>query len=112
MNQDLKTLGRARLSFAKEADIDEFAATLDKFERGDITADQWRVFRLLRGTYGQRQLDDASMLRVKMPQGILSADQLTALADVADRYSRGFGHITTRQNIQFHFVKLHDVEPS
>ena len=45
------------------------------------------------------------MMRVKMPQGILTAEQLYALADVAERYSRGFGHITTRQNIQFHFVQ-------
>jgi sulfite reductase (NADPH) hemoprotein beta-component len=50
------------------------------------------------------------MLRVKIPQGILSAPQLEALADVAERYSRGFGHITTRQNMQFHFVQLHEVE--
>ena len=50
------------------------------------------------------------MLRVKIPQGMLTAPQLDALADVAERYSRGFGHITTRQNIQFHFVQLHDVE--
>jgi sulfite reductase (NADPH) hemoprotein beta-component len=50
------------------------------------------------------------MLRVKIPQGVLAAEQLQALADVADRYSRGFGHITTRQNVQFHFVRLHDVE--
>src|SRR5258708_40368747 len=52
------------------------------------------------------------MLRVKMPQGLLPADQLRGFADVADAYSRGFGHITTRQNVQFHFVKLHDVEPA
>ena len=52
------------------------------------------------------------MLRVKMPQGVLSSDELGALADVADRWSRGFGHITTRQNMQFHFVKLHDAEPA
>ena len=52
------------------------------------------------------------MLRVKIPQGLLTADQLDALAEVGERYSRGFGHITTRQNIQFHFVKLHDVEPA
>ena len=52
------------------------------------------------------------MLRVKIPQGVLTGDQLDALADVGERYSRGFGHITTRQNIQFHFVKLHDVEPA
>src|SRR5262249_4046434 len=62
--------------------------------------------------YGQRQAGDAQMLRVKIPQGVLSADQLAALADVSERYSRGFGHITTRQNLQFHFVKLHDVEPA
>ena len=108
--QDLTTHGRARLSFASEADIDEFVSVLEKYERGDITPDQWRAFRLVRGTYGQRQAADAQMLRVKVPQGVLTADQLLALADVGERFSRGFGHITTRQNIQFHFVKLHDAE--
>ena len=107
---DPKTFGRARLSFADEADIDEFVATLERYERGEMTPDQWRAFRLVRGTYGQRQAADAQMLRVKIPQGVLSSDQLDALADVGGQYSRGFGHITTRQNVQFHFVKLHDVE--
>lgn len=106
------THGRARVSFASEADIDEFASVLGQFERGEITAEQWHVFRLVRGTYGQRQADDAQMIRVKIPQGVLSRPQLHALADVAEQYSRGFGHITTRQNVQFHFVKLHDVEPA
>ena len=106
------SFGRARLSFASDADIDEFAEVLGQFERGDITPEQWRVFRLVRGTYGQRQPDDAQMIRVKIPQGVLTAAQLHSLAEVAERYSRGFGHITTRQNIQFHFVKLHDVEPA
>ncbi len=109
---DSTTHGRARLSFATDADIDEFADVLGQFERGEITPDQWRVFRLVRGTYGQRQLDDAQMIRVKIPQGMLTAAQLDVLADVAERYSRGFGHITTRQNVQIHFVKLHDVEPA
>jgi sulfite reductase (NADPH) hemoprotein beta-component len=106
------THGRARLSFASVADIDEFVATLDKYERGEITPDQWRTFRLVRGTYGQRQSIDAQMLRVKVPQGVLTSEQMFALAEVGDKYSRRFGHITTRQNIQFHFVKLHDVEPA
>jgi sulfite reductase beta subunit-like hemoprotein len=109
---DPKTFGRARLSFASQADIDEFVTVLERYERGEITPDQWRQFRLVRGTYGQRQAEDAQMLRVKIPQGVLSSDQLDALADVGERYSRGFGHITTRQNVQFHFVKLHDVEPA
>lgn len=110
--QDRETFGRARLSFADEADIDEFAAVLARFERGEIGPDEWRVFRLVRGTYGQRQNADAQMLRIKIPQGILLRAQLDAIASVAERYSRGFGHITTRQNIQLHFLKLHDVEPA
>ena len=59
---DAGTYGRTRLSFASEADIEEFVATLGKFERGEITPDQWRAFRLVRGTYGQRQDADAQML--------------------------------------------------
>src|SRR6266850_2286016 len=103
---DPKTFGRTRLSFASVADIDEFVTTLDRFERGELTPDQWRAFRLVRGTYGQRQTGDAQMLRVKVPQGVLGGRALDALAEVGERFSRGFGHITTRQNIQFHFVKL------
>jgi len=109
---DPTTFGRARLSFADQAEIDDFVATLDRFERGELTPDQWRQFRLVRGTYGQRQTTDSQMLRVKIPQGVLTADQLMALAEVGERYSRGFGHITTRQNMQFHFVRLHEVEPA
>jgi sulfite reductase (NADPH) hemoprotein beta-component len=106
---DSRTLGRTRLSFADAAEIDEFAATLERFERGELTPDEWRAFRLVRGTYGQRQ-DDVQMLRVKIPQGVLDGAQLAALADVAERWSRGFGHITTRQNVQFHFMQRQDVE--
>src|SRR5260221_3010502 len=110
VTDDPSTHGRARMSFASVADIDEFVATLERYERGELTPDQWRAFRLVRGTYGQRQAEDAQMLRVKIPQGVLTSDQLEALADVGGRYSRGFGHITTRQNVQFHFVKLRDAE--
>ncbi len=110
--EDRDTLGRARVSFADEADIDQFVSMLNRFESGEVGPDEWRAFRLLRGTYGQRQTTDASMLRVKIPQGVLTQPQLNALADAAERYSRGFGHITTRQNIQMHFVKLHDAEPA
>ncbi|HXW06746.1 MAG TPA: nitrite/sulfite reductase [Vicinamibacterales bacterium] len=110
--QNQETFGRTRLSFARESDIDEFVAVLGRFERGEIGPDEWRAFRLVRGTYGQRQAGDAQMLRIKIPQGLLTVPQVNALADVAERYSRGFGHITTRQNVQLHFLKLHDVEPA
>jgi sulfite reductase (NADPH) hemoprotein beta-component len=107
---EAEVLGRTRLSFADEADVDEFVATLDRYERGEITPDEWRAFRLVRGTYGQRQAGDAQMLRVKIPQGILDGAQLLALADVAERHSRRFAHLTTRQNVQLHFLRLHEVE--
>jgi sulfite reductase (NADPH) hemoprotein beta-component len=103
------TFGRPRLDFAKQHDIDEFVEVLGKYERGEITPEAWRKFRLVRGTYGQRQ-DNVQMLRIKVPQGILTGSQLRALASVATRYSRGFCHITTRQNIQYHFVPLKVVE--
>ncbi|MGB2715599.1 MAG: nitrite/sulfite reductase [Vicinamibacterales bacterium] len=112
IGQDKETFGRARLSFADDRDIDDFVTMLAKFESGEITPDEWRAFRLVRGTYGQRQATDSQMLRVKIPQGILTKEQLDALADTSERYSRGFGHITTRQNVQLHFLKLHDVEPA
>lgn len=106
---DVRDLGRERLGFADERDIDEFVETLQRFESGEIDAETWRKFRLVRGTYGQRQ-DNVHMLRVKIPQGVLTGGQLHVLAEVAERYSRGFGHVTTRQNVQLHFVPLADVE--
>ncbi len=101
-----ETYGPANLSFADGADVRQFVETLERFERGELDADAWRAFRLLNGTYGQRQEGEWSMLRAKLPQGLVSAAQLEVLAEVADRYSRGFCHVTTRQNVQFHFVRL------
>jgi sulfite reductase (ferredoxin) len=98
-------MDREQLRFSDARDIDEFVEGLGKFERGELTPDQFRAFRLARGTYGQRQ-PDVSMLRVKIPQGILHRAQLEVLARIADEFSRGFGHVTTRQNLQLHFVQL------
>ncbi len=106
------TLGPAALRFAEEADVDRFVAMLEKFERGEIGPDEWRGFRLLHGTYGQRQDGDFSMLRIKIPQGVMSAEQARVLGEVSERWSRGFGHFTTRQNLQLHFVRLADAEPA
>lgn len=98
-----------RLGFADEADIDEFVATLARYESGELSSDAWRAFRLVRGVYGQRQ-PDTQMLRVKIPQGLLTAAQLHALAQVADRYGNGRCAVTTRQNLQFHHIQLSNVE--
>jgi sulfite reductase (ferredoxin) len=102
-------LGDGRLGFASEAEVDRFVDTLTKFESGDLGPDAWRAFRLVHGVYGQRQ-DGPMMVRVKIPQGVLTVPQVFALADVAEKWSTGKGHVTTRQNVQFHFVKMDDVE--
>ncbi|MGZ3453094.1 MAG: nitrite/sulfite reductase [Polyangiales bacterium] len=95
--------------FSSPADIDEFVGKLEAFERGEISPDAFRAFRLTRGVYGQRQTD-VQMLRVKVPGGTLGKEQLEAIADVADTWSRGFAHLTTRQNFQLHFIKMKDAE--
>ena len=92
-----------RLGFARHEDVDLFVQRLEAYERGEISPDDWRSFRLLNGVYGQRQ-DGVMMIRAKLPAGIATPAQLVALADVADRFARGKGHVTTRQNVQFHFV--------
>ncbi|MBI1951418.1 MAG: nitrite/sulfite reductase [Acidobacteria bacterium] len=104
IDEAVRTHAPAR-RFAAPKDLEEFVTTLEAYERGEIGADEFRTFRLMRGIYGQRQ-DDVQMIRVKIPQGILSGEQLRALAVVARDCSRGFGHVTTRQNVQFHFVKM------
>ena len=79
--------------------------------RGDEEGlvDEFRPFRLMHGVYGQRQ-ENTQMIRVKLPYGGVSADQMDAFAVFAEKYS-GYrrGHITTRENFQFHFVDLDDV---
>ena len=93
---------------AIEAEIVRFEERARQFVDGAITAEQFRPFRLKHGTYGQRQ-PGFQMLRVKIAAGVLKAAQLRVLADIADEYSTGRGHLTTRENIQFHFVKLENV---
>ena len=92
-----------------EADITKFEEMLADYQAGRIPEDVFRVFRLNNGIYGQRQGGTSQMVRVKVPYGAMTADQLDLLADVVDDHSRGWGHITTRQNIQFHFVELAEI---
>jgi sulfite reductase (ferredoxin) len=95
--------------FSDARDIDEFVATLTRFENGEISSEDFRRYRLTRGVYGQRQ-EGTQMIRVKLPQGVAAPAALEALATVADRWGHGFGSVTTRQNLQFHFVQMADAE--
>jgi len=98
-----------RLGFARKADVDLFVERLEAFEQGRLSPDEWKSFRLLNGVYGQRQ-DGVMMIRAKLPGGFVTPAQLEALADVAEKYGGGKGHITTRQNVQYHFVPMADVD--
>ena len=93
---------------AIEAEIRVFEERIQQLRSGTITEDQFRPFRLKHGTYGQRQAG-VQMLRVKIPAGILTPAQLRTLAKIGDTYSTGRGHVTTRENVQFHFVQLENV---
>jgi sulfite reductase (NADPH) hemoprotein beta-component len=103
------TAAPQRATFAEEREIDALIETLGRFERGELDAEAWRAYRVVRGVYSQRQ-DGVHMLRIKVPQGLATSAQLRALADAAARWSRGFGHVTTRQNFQLHFVRPADLD--
>jgi sulfite reductase (NADPH) hemoprotein beta-component len=83
----------------------EFRGQVGRRLSGDLTEDQFKPLRLMNGLYLQLH---AYMLRVAIPYGTLNGAQLKALADVSRRFDKGYGHFTTRTNIQFHWVKLKD----
>ncbi|MGE0281458.1 MAG: nitrite/sulfite reductase [Rhizobiaceae bacterium] len=92
-------------SFVK-ARVAQFADQVERRLAGEITEDQFRPLRLMNGVYLQLH---AYMLRIAIPYGTLSSRQLRMLAHIARTYDKGYGHFTTRQNIQFHWPALADV---
>jgi sulfite reductase (NADPH) hemoprotein beta-component len=93
-----KTLVRER--------VQEFRDQTRRFLSGELSEDEFRLLRLRNGLYLQRH---APMLRVAIPYGLLSSEQLRTLGQIARRYDRGYGHFTTRQNIQYNWPKLEQV---
>ncbi len=85
--------------------VAEFRDQARRRLEGKLTEDQFKPLRLMNGLYLQLH---AYMLRVAIPYGTLDARQMRALADVAERYDRGYGHFTTRQNIQYNWIKLEE----
>jgi len=86
--------------------VDQFEKQLKRHLDGDLDAAKFRSLRLRNGLYMELH---AHMLRVAIPYGTLNTTQLRALADVADKYDRGFGHFTTRQNIQYNWIELSEI---
>ena len=89
-------------------EIVRFETAITEYLAGDLDEDVFRVSRLNQGIYGQRQGGTSQMVRVKIPYGRVEPDQLEMLASISELHSRGWGHLTTRQNVQFHFVELRE----
>ena len=87
-------------------DIERFEKAVAQYLAGEITEDVFRVMRLNNGVYGQRQGGTNQMVRIKLPAGTITPEQMDLMGTLAEKYSRGWGHITTRQNVQVHFVEL------
>src|SRR5439155_26538811 len=86
--------------------VSEFRDQVKRRLSGELTEDEFKMLRLQNGVYLQLH---AYMFRVAIPYGTLSSKQLRQLAHVARRYDRGYGHFTTRQNIQYNRIKLSDL---
>ena len=93
------------VSAAARKDILELEQKIKRFQNGEIEEDKFKLYRLTRGVYGQRQ-PGIQMIRIKLPYGKMTADQLTKIAEVSDKYATGNLHLTTRQDIQLHYVKM------
>ena len=88
-----------------DARVEEFRDQTRRRLEGKLPEEQFRPLRLMNGLYLQLH---AYMLRVAIPYGTLDSRQMHALADIADKYDRGYGHFTTRQNIQYNWIKLEE----
>src|SRR5436853_7930008 len=101
---DVRDLATRPLEPIIAEELDIFERTVSEYLDGRVDEDVFRVFRLNHGVYGQRQGGRNQMLRVKVPHGRLSAEQLETLGYIAETYSRGWGPLTTRQNVPAHRI--------
>ncbi len=94
------------LDAEQQRDIERFERAIAQYLAGEISEDVFRVMRLNNGIYGQRQGGTNQMVRIKLPAGTITPEQLDVMAQISEEFSRGWGHITTRQNVQVHYVEL------
>ncbi|MEO9294329.1 MAG: nitrite/sulfite reductase [Nitrososphaera sp.] len=95
--------------WGREEETEFFAKKVKLFRQGKISEDDFRRFRLQHGAYGSRLHADYSMVRIKVPSGEVTPDQLEKIASLSEAFSIGSAHVSTRQNIQLHWVQLEDV---
>src|ERR687884_1435964 len=95
--------------WGREEESEIFATKVKLFRQGKISEDDFRRFRLQHGAYGSRLHLDYSMVRIKVPAGEITPDQIEKIASLSEAFSIGSAHVSTRQNIQLHWVQLEDV---
>jgi sulfite reductase (ferredoxin) len=95
--------------WGREEETELFAKNVRLFRQGKISDDDFRRFRLQHGAYGSRLRMDYSMVRIKVPGGEITPEQLEKIASLSEAFSIGSAHVSTRQNIQLHWVQLEDV---
>jgi sulfite reductase beta subunit-like hemoprotein len=89
-----------------QVEVNRVAEEIRRYKSGELDEETFRKFRLENGVYGIRFQKDIQMIRVKVPYGLLTAEQMERLGEVADIFANGIGHVTTRQDFQFHWVPL------
>jgi sulfite reductase (ferredoxin) len=95
--------------WGREEETENFAQQVKRFRQGKLSDDDFRRFRLQHGAYGSRLQLNYSMVRIKVPGGEINPTQLEKIASLAESFSIGSAHVSTRQNIQLHWVQLEDV---
>ena len=100
---------KPKIDWSRREEADHFADTVKLYRQGKIDHDSFRRYRLQHGAYGTRMTDDYAMVRIKIPAGQVYPYQLERLAKLSEMYSIGSAHISTRENIQLHWVILEDV---
>jgi sulfite reductase (ferredoxin) len=95
--------------WGREEETEIFAQKVKLFRQGKLSEDDFRRFRLQHGAYGSRLQMNYSMVRIKIPSGEITSEQLGKIASLSEAFSIGSAHVSTRQNIQLHWVQLEDV---
>ena len=100
---------KSRINWSRMEEADSFAKTVKMFRQGRYDANSFRRFRLQHGAYGTRMTGDYAMVRIKIPAGEIYPQQLEKISQLSEQYSIGSAHLSTRENVQLHWVVLEDV---
>ncbi len=109
LKQSSSDSAKPRINWARIEEADNFAKTVKLFRQGKYDEDSFRRFRLQHGAYGTRMTGDYAMVRIKIPAGEIYPNQLEKISQLSEQFSIGSAHLSTRENIQLHWVILEDV---